>query len=181
MRLSYDQYGVNRFYLGSGGSAFNDGGFGAVRAMNIFDFKHENGESIPIDHPITFADVKKVQSAKVIDRDFVNSVSVLMPCDVVLPLLGPRGASYVFGPQKGAKPEDLPILEKNMEHIMKVYLKAIHTDNYCQEIFDKMANTPGTGAAGGNVAALISVLGERAKTVSGMDFVADLTALDEKI
>ena len=44
-----------------------------------------------------------------------------------------------------------------------------------------MVNTPGTGAAGGNVAALISVLGERAKTVSGMDFVADLTALDEKI
>ena len=46
--------------MGSGGSAFNDGGFGAVRALKIFDFKHENGESISIDDPITFADVKKV-------------------------------------------------------------------------------------------------------------------------
>ena len=104
-----------------------------------------------------------------------------MPCDVVLPLLGPRGASYVFGPQKGAKPEDLPILEKSMEHIMRVYLKGIHEENYTDEIFRKMANTPGTGAAGGNVAAMISILGDKAKTVSGMDFVADLTALDDKI
>ena len=68
-----------------------------------------------------------------------------------------------------------------MEHIMKVYLKGIHKDNYTDEIFKKMANTPGTGAAGGNVAAMISILGEKAKTVSGMDFVADLTALDDKI
>ena len=61
MRLCYDQYGVNRFFLGSGGSAFNDGGFGAVRAMNVFDFKHENGESIPIDHPIFFQRIILIQ------------------------------------------------------------------------------------------------------------------------
>ena len=66
--------------------------------------------------------MKNVQSARIIDEDFINSVSVLMPCDVVLPLLGPKGATYVFGPQKGAKPEDLPVLEENMEHIMRLYL-----------------------------------------------------------
>ena len=60
MRLCYDEYGATRFFLGSGGSAFNDGGFGAVRAMNVFDFILENGETLPIDHPITFADVKNV-------------------------------------------------------------------------------------------------------------------------
>ena len=165
--------------MGSGGSAYNDGGFGAVRALNIFEFIHQNGSKIAINDSMTFRDVQEVRSANVIDRDFFESVSVLMPCDVVLPLLGPTGASYIFGPQKGATPEDLPVLDKSVEHIIRIFLQGLHKENYSEELFQKVANTPGTGAAGGNVAAMLALFGDRAKTVSGMDFVADLTNLDK--
>ena len=46
MRTCFDDYGVRKFIIGSGGSAFSDGGFGAVRAMNVFDFKTKNGDKI---------------------------------------------------------------------------------------------------------------------------------------
>lgn len=54
----------------------------------------------------------------------MQDLEILMPCDVNNPLLGPNGAAFVFGPQKGAKPQDLPRLDMYMEQIMKFYLKA---------------------------------------------------------
>ena len=44
MRICYDDFNVRKFVIGSGGSAFSDGGFGAVQALNVFDFCDENGE-----------------------------------------------------------------------------------------------------------------------------------------
>ena len=44
-----------------------------------------------------------------------NDLEVIMPCDVKNPLLGSNGAAYVFGPQKGAKKDDLPVLDENMQ------------------------------------------------------------------
>ena len=57
MRLCYDEYDVRKFVMGSGGSAYNDGGFGAVRALNIFEFIHQNGKKITLNDPMTFRDV----------------------------------------------------------------------------------------------------------------------------
>ncbi len=49
-----------------------------------------------------------------------------MPCDVQNAMLGPKGAAYVFGPQKGAKPEDLQRLDENMEYTIRKYFKAMN-------------------------------------------------------
>lgn len=98
MRVCYDDYDVRNFVIGSGGSAFSDGGFGAVRQMAIFDFMYQNGEKIGMAADLPFGEVHEVSRASVIDQDFLDSVSVLMPCDVTSPLLGPTGAAHVFGP-----------------------------------------------------------------------------------
>ena len=97
MRKCFDDYEVRKFIIGSGGSAYSDGGFGAVRAMNAFDFQSRNGDKITQDTSFNFGEVQDVESATLIDKNFLDSISVLMPCDVTCPLLGPNGAAYVFG------------------------------------------------------------------------------------
>ena len=176
MRKCYDEYNVKKFVIGSGGSAFSDGGLGMVQAMNVFDLFDANGKLV--ERPMSIADAKNLKSAVVRDADFLRDCSVLMPCDVTSPLLGPMGASHVFGPQKGATAEQIPILDENIEHIIRLFLTAKDGND---DGFDKLANTPSAGASGGTVGALISLLDDRASIVSGIDFVANLTDLQEKI
>ena len=72
MRTCFDEYDVRKFIIGSGGSAFSDGGFGAVRAMNIFDFQSQNGDKISRTSHFPFGQVQDVKAADLIDRDFIE-------------------------------------------------------------------------------------------------------------
>ena len=72
MRTCFDEYDVRKFIIGNGGSAFSDGGFGAARAMNIFDFRNKDGDNIPAGSYFPFGQVNDVKSAKLIDLDFVE-------------------------------------------------------------------------------------------------------------
>ena len=131
MRICYDDFNVRKFVIGSGGSAFSDGGLGAVQALNVFDFYDKHGRLIDAWPPactINEADLVLAE-ARVRDAAFLQDVSVLMPCDVTSPLLGPAGASHVFGPQKGATAEQIPILDCNIEHTIRLYLRALHGDD----------------------------------------------------
>ncbi len=103
-----------------------------------------------------------------------------MPCDVQNPLLGINGAAYVFGPQKGALQQDLQVLDNNMENIIKLFLQAKLGPAYTEEIFQELANLKGTGAAGGLVASLLAIF-EKAQLVNGMDYISELSHLEEKI
>jgi glycerate 2-kinase len=103
MRHCYDKHSVRKFIIGSGGSAFTDGGFGAVQALKVFDFLDETGDRIEEmngtqSQYATFDQVDKVKALRVIDKDFIETVSIVMPSDVQSPMLGSRGAAYVFGP-----------------------------------------------------------------------------------
>ena len=106
-----------------------------------------------------------------------------MPCDVKNPLLGFNGAAYVFGPQKGAKIEDLPQLDQNMEYIIRLYINALNQHLSEKErdlLFQTLAETPGTGAAGGLVAALLACF-KHANIVNGMDYISSLINLENQI
>lgn len=95
-------------------------------------------------------------------------------------MLGINGAAYIFGPQKGAKPEDLPLLDRNMEHIIRLYIDCLNphlSQSERDAIFSKIAGTPGTGAAGGLVAALLACF-KKAKIVNGMDYISSLIDLE---
>ncbi len=52
----------------------------------------------------------------------LEELELLMPCDVTNKMLGEKGAAYVFGPQKGAKKEDLPVLDRRMEYTVQLYI-----------------------------------------------------------
>lgn len=112
------------------------------------------------------------------DAAFLRDVSVLMPCDVTSPLLGPMGASHVFGPQKGATAEQIPILDCNIKHTIRLYLRALHGSD---QSFEELSVKPSAGASGGIVSAFMALFGEKTSVVSGLDFVANLTDLKQKI
>ena len=91
-----------------------------------------------------------------------KNVSFTIICDVNNPLLGDNGAAKIFAPQKGAKEEDIPILEERLKRILQAGIKK----NLCK---DKDAYREGAGAAGGLGFAFQAFL--NANTVSGIDFV----------
>lgn len=95
-----------------------------------------------------------MKEAKLIDPDFLNKVSILMPCDVTSPLLGPMGSAHVFGPQKGATPEQISLLDHNIEHVVRMYLSGMHGS---EERFATLDKTPSAGASGGIVGAFLAL------------------------
>jgi glycerate kinase len=91
-------------------------------------------------------------------------------CDVDNPLTGPHGAAHVYGPQKGATPEMVQILDQNLEH----YASVIERD-----VGKVVTEIPGVGAAGGLGAGLIAFI--NAKLKSGVDMVTETVELVKRI
>jgi glycerate kinase len=137
--------GVEELIVGIGGSATNDGGIGMLSALG-FRFLDENGKLVgeggqALTH-IASTDVSHVDSR-------LKAVSIKVACDVTNPLLGPRGASAVFGPQKGATPEMVSMLDAGLAKLAAAWIKAGLTRDVEQS---------GDGAAGG-VGAALRILG----------------------
>lgn len=99
----------------------------------------------------------------------IKNCQIEILCDVDNPLLGPEGAAQVFAPQKGAKPEDIVILEARMQAFAEKTLAQTGIDP---------SNLPGAGAAGGLGAAFMAWLGARRS--SGINKVLELTHFREK-
>lgn len=156
--------GVAEIALAIGGSATNDGGMGCMRALGVRFLDDEGGELAGIG-----ADLAR---AARIDLDGldprVSQTRFRVMCDVDNPLLGERGATHVFGPQKGATPEMVCELERGMTHYAKALAEAFPG-------FDAMAS--GMGAAGGLGAAARTYLG--AEVLPGIECVLDLVGFDQ--
>lgn len=106
---------------------------------------------------------------KKLDERFRN-VDIRVACDVDNPLLGEKGASYVFGPQKGATPEIVKKLDKNLASFAKIIENKLGKD---------IKEIPGAGAAGGLGFGLMAFL--NAKIEKGIDLVIEYTKLREKV
>ena len=158
--------GFNDISVAIGGSATNDGGMGCLSALGI-RFLDAAGKELR-----GFGeDLEKV--AEIDDSGLdprVRKMSLTVMCDVTNPLCGKDGATYTFGPQKGATPEILSRLEAGMQ-------------NYRDIIFRKYGvnadELQGAGAAGGLGAALSIILGGKMKR--GIDTVLDLIHFDERL
>jgi glyoxylate reductase len=149
--------GANRIILGLGGSATCDGGIGALTALGA-RFLDNNGNEVS-------ADARGLASLASVDRSQLSPCSMTAVCDVVNPLTGEYGAARVFGPQKGATPEQVEELEAGLSNLARL----------CGD----MADMPGAGAAGGLGAALAWLLG--AKLVPGSKLVSEAVGLREKM
>ena len=125
--------GAKSIIVGIGGSATNDAGIGIAAALG-FRFLDENGAALePI--PLNFPRIASIASASL-----PKLPPIRVACDVENPLLGPRGATRVYGPQKGIAPEGLASAEAGHLHFSR--LCAGHFGTHFEE-------TPGAGAAGG--------------------------------
>ena len=158
--------GVRRILIGIGGSATNDGGIGMLTALGA-RFTDAAGQAV---QPVGGAmkDVAQADFSGLLPELRETEITVI--CDVTNPLLGENGATFIYGPQKGATPEIRDELEAGMAHYAQVVSAAAGRD---------IASFPGAGAAGGLGAALKGVLGAELK--SGIDAVLDAVDFDTKL
>ncbi|MFL5272902.1 MAG: glycerate kinase, partial [Anaeromyxobacteraceae bacterium] len=134
--------GLAKLVVGIGGSATNDGGTGLARALGV-RFLDDAGNALP-EGGAALARLARIDLAGLDPR--LGRAQVTVACDVDNPLTGPRGASAVYGPQKGATPEMVKELDSALWRFAEVARAATGRD---------VAGEPGAGAAGGLGAGLL--------------------------
>lgn len=134
--------GYSRIVVGIGGSATNDGGTGMARALGI-RFLDSEGADLA-EGGAALARLSRIDLSGADPR--LASAEILVACDVDNPLTGPRGASAVYGPQKGATPEMVAQLDAVLDRFARIATAATGRD---------VAGVPGAGAAGGLGAGLL--------------------------
>ncbi len=158
--------GCKRIFVGLGGSATNDGGIGMAQALG---YRFRNGEGKLIEVGGTgWHHVAKIEADERDPR--LDRVEVIAACDVDAPLYGERGASAVFGPQKGATPEMVAQLDRILRKLAHCIERDLRTDIH---------TLPGGGAAGGLGAAMVAFCG--ARLVPGIELVLDACKFEQKL
>jgi glycerate 2-kinase len=164
--LAASRLPVAAVLLGVGGSATSDLGLGALCALGL-RFEDAAGVELRPPIPALWSRIQRVGGA-------VSSElpPILIACDVNNPLLGPRGAAAVYGPQKGLKPEDLPGHEREAARLARLVCQALDVDM-------ALSDTPGAGAAGGIAFGLLAAA--RARLLPGFELVSDWLDLDARL
>ncbi|MFI8569660.1 glycerate kinase [Rhodococcus sp. NPDC078407] len=151
--------GAGRIVIGLGGSASTDGGAGMLAALGARILDADGNDVARGGGALRGAVQLDVSGLVPSARNAVFELA----CDVDNPLLGPTGAAAVYGPQKGAGPQELLFLEHGMRQWVHLVRNAIGRD---------ISGLPGTGAAGGTAFGAIAILGATAEP--GIDTVLDL-------
>ena len=158
--------GVEEIILGIGGSATNDAGAGLAQALGV---RFLNFGGAPIRDLIAGGDLDDVQAVDLTGVDpGLARVRISVACDVTNPLCGEKGASRVYGPQKGATPEMVEQLDKNLAHFAHIIKRSIGAD---------VADRPGAGAGGGIGAGLMAFTNAVLKR--GVELVVAATRLEQ--
>lgn len=158
--------GCRDFIVGIGGSVTNDGGTGMLRALG-FSFSDENGNDIG-DGAKSLQNIHKISAEGQLPG--LKECTFRIACDVTNPLCGPKGATYIYGPQKGVSDEQKPLLDSYMAHYAKITADTVGKDH---------SETPGAGAAGGLGFAFLSFL--PAILQPGIDLVLRTVGLEEEL
>ena len=158
--------GVERILIGVGGSATNDGGAGMAEALGTRCYDEQGRRLAP--GGAALAALARIDVSEFDPR--LRSVEIQVLCDVQNPLLGPEGASAVYGPQKGADPACVLELDRALAN----YAAMLE-----QDLGVKVADVPGAGAAGGLAAGLLAFCG--ATLISGFTAIADAANLAERV
>jgi len=159
------KFGAKKIYLGVGGSATVDGGMGMLEALGVgfFNKKREllsgNGGNLV---KIAFIDSSNLK--------LPESLEIKIISDVDNPLLGKNGAARIFGPQKGATPVMVEILEKGLANLSIILHKKTGINT---------SAVKGGGAAGGLAIGLVALL--KAEIVDGANFILDLLSFENHL
>ncbi len=158
--------GCRRLVVGIGGSATTDGGAGMAQALGARMLDNQGQQIIRV----SGGQLRNV--AEIDTKDFdprIDECTMLVACDVDNPLLGPRGAATVYGPQKGATATQVETLEAGLAHFAGLLAR---------DLGKPVAEVPGAGAAGGLGAGLLAFCD--AQLQPGIDIVLDIVKLAGK-
>jgi glycerate kinase len=158
--------GAKRVIVGMGGSATVDGGAGCVQALGV-RLLDSYGEPVGYGGG-TLAGVQTIDTTDLHPR--WRAVEVIIASDVDNPAVGEQGAAAVFGPQKGAGPHEVRILEGNLRHFFTRVRDQLGVD---------VLSVPGGGAAGAFSAGLMVFLGGRIQP--GIDLLLAYNGFDEQV
>lgn len=159
-------YRCRKIIIGIGGSATNDGGAGMVQALGVH-LLDENGEEIKPGG----AQLSRLSQIDISNMDKrIREANFLVASDVQNPLCGPTGASYIYGPQKGATDEMIKILDDALSHFAYIIKHNLGKD---------IKDIPGAGAAGGLGAGLMAFLDAELKP--GIEIVIETVQLEQKL
>ena len=160
------EHGIRSLLVGVGGSATNDGGVGALQALG-YRFLDASGRALP-PGGAALRNLARIVPDGLLPA--VRETEMTVMTDVLNPLCGPTGASAVYGPQKGASPEDVELLDAALAHLAEIVKRDLGID---------AAHLPGTGAAGGLSYGLL--VGCGARISRGFEHLAKLLDLDSKL
>jgi glycerate kinase len=160
------EMGCRKIILGIGGSATVEGGIGCAQACGLPVIR-KDAEPISPNDPLVGDDLVDIALMKRGRGSRVDGVEIVVACDVTNPLVGANGAAAVYGPQKGATPEHIKILDDALAGI-------VNRSGTADE-----ASTPGAGAAGGMGYAMLAFFGARLSP--GIDLVIDACRLKDRL
>ena len=158
--------GYRRLIVGLGGSATNDGGVGMAQALGVH-FLDSNGKELPFGGA-GLSKLSRIDMSEL--RLGVMEAKITAATDVTNPLCGPKGASAVYGPQKGASPQAVEELDKALDHLSRVINRNLGVD---------VRDQPRAGAAGGLGAGLMAFV--NAEVDSGIDLVCHALGLEKHL
>ncbi|MFV0447892.1 MAG: glycerate kinase [Vibrio sp.] len=159
-------HGVDKIIVAIGGSATNDGGVGMLQALGV-QLLDSSGEQVGFGGG-ALNDIVSIDISTMDPR--LTKTKFVAACDVDNPLTGEKGASVIFGPQKGATQEMVLLLDRNMQHYASCIRNFLHVD---------VENARGAGAAGGVGAALMAFL--HADLRPGIDIVLETVELEKHL
>jgi glycerate kinase len=160
--------GATTIIIGLGGSATVDGGAGMAQAIGV-RFLSKDGKLIREYLGGGMLDRIHAIDTNGVDRR-IRKTRFIIASDVTNPLCGKNGAAHVFGPQKGATPAMVKMLDRNLRHYADLIRRHLKKD---------VLNRPGAGAAGGLGAGLLAFTG--AKMKRGVDLVVEITGLKKHL
>lgn len=170
--------GATRVVLGLGGSACTDGGAGLVRALGA-RFLDAAGADLP-PGGAALRDLERIDISGLLD---LSAVEFVVASDVDNPLLGPHGAAAVYGPQKGATPDQVRVLEAALSRLAAIATRthglvgAVEHDDRPRPM--GVAGAPGAGAAGGVGFAALAFL--HADLQPGIEYLLDLLGFNDLV
>lgn len=158
--------GARKFIIGLGGSATNDGGVGMLQAMG-YEFLDADGNEIAFGGG-SLSSINSIR--KTAQSEKFKNCEFRVACDVSNTLYGKQGASYIFGPQKGADSDMLKVLDASLKHYANFTYK---------EMGIEISNIEGGGAAGGLGAAFHGYLNGQLE--SGVELIMDVLGVESEM
>ena len=160
------EQGSTQILLGLGGSCTNDGGCGCAAALGVRFLDRAGQAFVPTGGTLDQIAHIDVSGA----RQLLQTVKLTAMCDIDNPMHGPTGASYIFGPQKGADPAMVEFLDGQLKALDAVIQRELHRS---------VADVPGAGAAGAFGAGILAFLD--GTLCPGIEAVLDLVDFDGKL